>query len=115
MVQQAIEHGGDGRGVPKELPPVLDGAIRSEERGGPLIAAHHDLQKILGGGVRELPHAQIVDDEQRDSGEGRDVIVAGAGQLLLGEILEEHMGFAVQDAMAVPHGIPSNQTGVAGS
>jgi hypothetical protein len=27
MVQQAIQEGGDGRGVPEQLAPVLDGAV----------------------------------------------------------------------------------------
>ena len=39
VLEQAVEQGGDGRGVPEELPPVLDRAVGGEDRGGPLVAA----------------------------------------------------------------------------
>ena len=38
------------------------------------------------GGVRELPHAQVVQDGERDRRDLRDVGLAGAGQLGIGEV-----------------------------
>src|SRR5881628_1295325 len=41
VMEQAVEHGGDGGRIDEELAPVLDGTIRNEQRRGPLVAAHH--------------------------------------------------------------------------
>lgn len=44
--------------------------IRRQDRRGPLVAAHDQLEEIVGGRARQLAHAQVVDDEQRD---GREI------------------------------------------
>ena len=62
---------------------------------------HHEFQEVLGGRLRELPHPEIVDDEQRDGRDVGDVLLAGAGELGLGEVVEERMRFAVEDAVAL--------------
>jgi hypothetical protein len=61
VVEEPIEERGDSGGVAEQLAPVLDGAIRGDQRRG---AAHHDLQKALGRGRGESAHAEVVDDEQ---------------------------------------------------
>jgi len=63
-MEEAIQEGSDGRGVAEQLPPVLDRAVRGDERRRAFITAHDDLQQILRRGLGELPHPQIVDDEQ---------------------------------------------------
>ena len=98
MVEQTIEQRRDGGGVAQELVPVLHGAIRREQRGGFFIAAHHDFQEVLGRGVGQSPHPEVINEEQRDGGDLRDVLLAGAGELRIGEFLEEDVGLAVQDA-----------------
>jgi len=65
MMEEAVEDGGDGRGVVQMVAPAVDGPVLREERRGAFAAAHDDLQEVLGSGVRELPHAELVDDEQR--------------------------------------------------
>ena len=60
-MKQAVEQRGDGGGVAEELPPVVDPTVGGEHRGGPLVAAHDQLEQILGGGVGQLAHAEIVD------------------------------------------------------
>src|SRR4029453_13852034 len=40
VVEQAIEEGGDGRGVAEQFPPVLDGTVRGDERRRSFVAAH---------------------------------------------------------------------------
>ena len=55
--------GCDGGSITEELAPVLDGSVRRDQRRGALVAPHDDLEEILGGRVRELPHAEVVDDE----------------------------------------------------
>ena len=47
------------------------------------------------------PHPKVVNEEQRDGGDLRDVLLARAGELRIGELLEEDVGFPVQDAMAL--------------
>src|SRR6266496_1717535 len=56
VVEESIEQRGDGGGVAEELPPVLDRTIGSDQGGGSFIAAHDDLEKILGRGVRPAVH-----------------------------------------------------------
>ena len=100
-MEQAVEQRGDGCGVAEELAPVLDGAIRGEDRGGPLVASHDELEEVLGGGVGQLAHAEVVDDEQGDVGQLGEVGLAGVGEGGLGELLKEGVGFAVDDAVAL--------------
>ena len=88
-------------GVPEELPPVLDRAVGGEDRGGPLVAAHDQLEQILGGGVGQLAHAEVVDDEQGDAGQLVEKGLAGVGERGLGELFEEGVRFAVEDAVAL--------------
>jgi hypothetical protein len=92
---------GDGGGVAEQLAPILHRAIRGEQRGGPFVAAHDDFQEVLGGGGWESTHAEVVDDEQRDGGELREGGLAGAGELGVGELVDEGVGFAVEDAVAL--------------
>ena len=101
VVEEAIQEGSDGRGVAEELSPVLDGPIRSDQSGGPFVAPHDDLQQILARGGRQLAHAEVIDDEQRDGGDVAEVGLAGAGELGVGEFFEKHVGLAVADAVAL--------------
>ena len=63
-MEQPVEHGGDGGGVAEELAPVVDRTVRGQEGAGALVAAHDQLEQVLGGGVGQLAHAEVVDDEQ---------------------------------------------------
>jgi hypothetical protein len=101
MVEQPIEQRRDGGGVAEEFAPVLDGAVGGDQRGRFFVAAHDDLEEILGRGVRQLPHGEIVDHEERDGGELRQVWLPRARQLGIREFLEQHVGFAVEHAMAL--------------
>src|ERR1700736_1178416 len=46
MMEEAIEHGGDGRAVSQQFAPVVYGAVRGEQSTGALIASHDDLQQF---------------------------------------------------------------------
>jgi hypothetical protein len=63
-------------------------------------AAHDDLEEILGCGVRQCPHGEIADQQERDGGALRQVLLPRARQLGIREFIEQHMGFAVEHAMA---------------
>ena len=76
-------------------------AIRSQQGGRPFVPAHDDLQEVFGRGVRQLAHPEVVDDKQRHGGDVGDVLLAGAGELGLGEVFEEDVGLAIQDAVAL--------------
>src|SRR5262245_37408911 len=78
VMEQSVEEPGDGGGVSEELAPVLDRTIRSDQGGRLLVSAHHELEQILGRRLRELAHPEVIDDEQRDGGDRRDVLLAGA-------------------------------------
>ena len=92
---------GDGGGVAQQLPPVVDGSIRGEERGRALVAAHDDLQEIFGGRVRQLPHAEIVNDQDGHGREVGEVVLARALERGVGDLFEERVRFAVEDAVAL--------------
>ena len=66
VVEEAIEHGGDGCGVAQQLPPVFDGTIRSQQCTRPLIAAHDDLEQVFGGGEWKFAHTEVINDEERN-------------------------------------------------
>ena len=85
VMEEAIEQRGDGGGVAEQLAPVVDGTVRREQRGGAFVAAHDELEQIFGGGVRQLPHAEIVDDQQRDGRQVGEVVFAGAVERGVGE------------------------------
>ena len=100
-MEEAIQQRRDGGGVAEELAPVLDRPVRGEHRGGPLVAAHDQLEQVLGRGVGQLAHAEVVDDEQGHPGQLGQVVLAGLGKGRLGKLLEEGVGLAVDDAVAL--------------
>ena len=61
VMEEAVEHGGHRSAVTEELSPVLHRTIGSQQGAGPLIAAHDDLQEVLGGGGGEFAHAEIIE------------------------------------------------------
>src|SRR5262245_41084695 len=87
MVEDAVEHGRDRGGVCEDPAPVLDGAVGGEDRGAALVAAHDQFEEVLGGGGGKLAHAEVVDDEQRDAGELRELLLALAGEGGIGKLL----------------------------
>ena len=101
MVEESIEHGGDGRGVAQQLAPVLDGAVGSEDRARPLVAAHDDFEEVFGGMGRELPHAEIVDDEQWHRGQLAHVLLAPFVEGGVHQLFDQYVSFAVEHTMAL--------------
>ena len=100
-MQQPVEQRGDGGGVAEQLPPVVDGSIRGEHRGGPLVTAHDQFEQVLGRGVGQLAHAEVVDDEQGHAGQLGQVVLSGVGERRLGKLFEEGVRLAVGDAVAL--------------
>jgi hypothetical protein len=62
VMQQAIEHGTGGGHIAEQFAPMFHRAIRSQQRAKSLVAAHHNFQQILGGGVWQLAHAEVVEN-----------------------------------------------------
>jgi hypothetical protein len=103
-MKQPIEQGGDGRGVAQQLAPVVDGSIRCQERGRPLVAPHDQFEEIFGSRVRQLAHAEVIDDEQRNRREFSEVVLACTGERRVGEFFEQRVGLAIDDAIALLDG-----------
>ena len=101
VMEQPIEQRGDRRGVAEQLAPIIDGSVRREQRGGALVAPHDQLEEIFGGGVGELAHAEVVDDQERDGRQFREVVLARAGERGLGEFFEQRVRLAIDDAIAL--------------
>ena len=109
--EQAVERRGDGGGVAEQLPPVVDRPVRGEHRGGAFVAPHDELEQVLGGGVGQLAHTEVVDDEQGHAGQLDQVALAGVGERGLGELPEEGVRLAVDDAVALLDGGASEGLG----
>jgi hypothetical protein len=88
VVEQAVKHGGDGRGIAEEPAPVVDGPVRGDHRAGPFVAAHDEFEQVLGGAGGELAHAQVI-HEQRHAAELCQVLLAAAVEGGVGELLEQ--------------------------
>src|ERR1019366_8973936 len=58
VMQNAVEHGGDRRYIAQQFAPVFYGPIRCQQRARALVAAHDDLQQILGRSERQLAHSE---------------------------------------------------------
>ena len=101
MMQQPVEERRHRGGVAEQFAPVFDGAIRREDRRRALVAAHHEFQQILAGGVGQFAHPEIIDDEERDGSDVGEVGFACAGDRGVGEFLEQRVRFPVQDAIAL--------------
>jgi hypothetical protein len=54
--------------------------------------------------VRELAHPEVVDDEQGHRSEVGEVLLAGAADGGVGDLLDEGVGLAVEDAVALLDG-----------
>ena len=87
-MEEPIEQRGDGGGVAEQLAPVVDGSVRRQQRRRAFVAAHDHFQEIFGGGVRQFPHAEVVDDQQRHGREIGEVGLAGAVERGVGDFLE---------------------------
>ena len=100
MMQQTIEERGDGCGVAEELAPIIDGTIRRQQRRCPLVASHDDLQKIFGGRVWQLSHAEVVDDEERHGREFGQIVFARPGERRVGEVIEQRVRLPIDASWA---------------
>ena len=89
---------------PSSLPQSSTGRFEVSMVEARLVAAHDDLEQILGGGDRQLAHAEIVDDEQRHGGEVGDVVLARAVERGVGQLFEQHERLAVADLVALLDG-----------
>ena len=88
-MQQAIKHGADRGDIAQQFAPVLDWTIGSEQGAEPFVAPHDDFQQILGGGVWQLAHAEVVDNEQRHSGHRFHILFARAAGNRVGQFIEQ--------------------------
>ena len=89
VVEQTIQHGAHGRYIAEHLAPVFDWTIRSEQGTGSLVAPHDDFQQILGGGVRQLAHAEVVDNKQRHGGDRFHILFARAAGDRIGQFIKQ--------------------------
>jgi hypothetical protein len=104
VVEEAVEHGGDGSCVAEELAPVIDRAVGGEKGAGPFVPAHHEFEEILCRRRRELAHAEVVHGQQRGGGEGEHLLLAGASDGGVSKLLKKDMRLAVKDPVALLDG-----------
>ena len=91
VMQQAIEECGDGCRIAEKLAPVIHGPIRRQQRRGPFVAAHDQLEEIFGSRVRQLAHAEVIDNQQWHGRQFREIVLARARERRLREFLEQRM------------------------
>ena len=109
VMQQAIEECGHRGGVPEELAPIIHRPIRRQQRRRPFVTAHDQLEEIFGGRVRELTHAEVIDDQQRHGRQFREIVLPRARQRRFREFLEQRVGLTVDDALALQNGGTANR------
>ena len=68
VLEKPVEHGRDRRRIAEQLAPGLDRAVRGQNRAGPLVAPHDDLEQVLG---RRRRHRSPGPDESSPSPVGR--------------------------------------------
>jgi hypothetical protein len=100
-MQQPVEECRDCGRVAEELPPIIDGTIRGEERRRAFVTAHDQLEEVFGSRVRELAHTEVIDDQQRHGRQLREVVFARAGERRLGEFFEQRMRLTIDHAIAL--------------
>jgi hypothetical protein len=61
--------------------------------------------------VTQLPHPEVVDDEQRDGGELGEEGLARAVERGIGQVFQQQMGLPVEHAMALENGGPAQRLG----
>ena len=49
VMEETIEHGGNGSAVAEKFAPVVHRSVRSQQSTGALVAPHYDFQQVLGG------------------------------------------------------------------
>ena len=111
VMEEAIEHGTDGGDIAEQLAPIFHRAIGSEQSAGALVAAHDDLQQVLGGGMWKFAHAEVIENEEGDSSDGFHVGFSGAVDDGFGEFLQQHVCLAVKHTVALPDGRLANGLG----
>src|SRR4051812_44114472 len=90
-----------GGGVAEEFAQSSTGGLAVRIRRGALVAPHDQLEKTFAHGVRQLPHAKIIDDEQWHGGKLGEAGFPRAGQGGVREFLEQREGVAIEDTMAL--------------
>jgi hypothetical protein len=63
------------------------------------------------GGARQLPHAEVVDDEQGHGSEIGEVLLPGSIEGGVGDLRDQRVSFAVDDAMDLLDGYTSDRLG----
>ena len=101
MVQQPVQHGGDGGAVAEQLSPVFHWSIRRNQCARSLVAPHDDFQQFLGCGQWKLAHSEVVDDEKRYGGEQFHMLLAVAVQGGVGQFFQQDVRLAVEHAVAL--------------
>src|ERR1700744_2126920 len=118
VMEEPIEDGADSSDITEQFAPVLNRAVGCEQCAEAFVAAHDDLQQILGGGMRKLAHTEIVNDKQWDSGYRFHIFLASAFGNSVGQLVEQHMGFTIQYTVALEDdrlGYGLRQVALAGS
>ena len=92
---------------PSSLPQSPTGRFQVSTVEAALVAAHDQLEPVLGGSVRQLAHAEVVDDEQGHAGHFGHVVRVGVGERGLCELFKEGVRFDVDDAVALLDGGPA--------
>ena len=68
VVDEAVDHGGGDDVVAEDLAPAAEGLVAGDDQRGSFVAAGDQLEEQVRGFGFEGDVADLVDDQQRDSG-----------------------------------------------
>ena len=96
VMKQAVEHGANRGNIAEQLAPIFDRTIGCEQCAETFVTAHDDFQQVLGCGVWQFAHTEVVDDEQRYRGHGFHILFARAAGDRVGQFIKQDVRFAIQ-------------------
>ena len=100
-VERSIEQGSHRGGVAKQRAPVVQWTIGGQDGRGSFMATHDELTQSFGRGGRQFPHAEVVNDQERDDAERCEEFFACTDQRGDVRLIPQRRRFAMVYAVAL--------------
>ena len=85
VVDESVDHRGGDDVVAEDLAPGAEGLVAGDDQAGAFVAAADEHEHEVGGLGIERDVADLIDDEQRDALEARELVVEAAVALRVGQ------------------------------
>src|SRR5262249_9842146 len=89
VVQKSVEQGRRDDGIPKNVPPLAEAAIRGQDHRALLIAGVDQLEEQIAGASADGEIADLINDEQRGAAKEADAFAQTSFAVGLGERVDD--------------------------